>query len=138
MQIHEYSTLERALTGTDAFVIDTGTVTWKVLFSSLASAVNALNPKVVYGAAANAITVAAGSAESRAYSFAQGTPSGVTFNTAPYVFAQLVGGDGATTSYRGQIQIFVDSVTTTEVTLRIYNASAASIALRLNWMAIGS
>ena len=140
IQIHELSQLSRALASADVLAVDTGTVTWKVPFSALASAVIGTMPKIVSGQTASTTTlsVPANSAANVVFTFANGVPANTTFSSAPKVYAQLTGGNGATTSYRGQMTAFVDSVSTTQVTIRVYNASAATISCGVNWIAIGS
>lgn len=140
IQIHELAALIRDPSSADVFAIDTGSVTWKVPFSAIVTAITGTLPKIVSGQTASTTTlsVPGGSAANVTFTFANGVPANTTFSAAPKVFVQLTGGSGATTSYRGQMQAFIDSVTTTQVTVRVYNASAATISCGVNWLAIGT
>lgn len=127
MQIHEYNPLGRSLTGADAFVVDTGTVTAKVLFSNLKAAIDG---RILTGASAAAVSVPAGSYTDRTYTFS------TAFSAAPTVLVQLQGsGDNA---YRGQVSAFVTATTTTGFTIRYYNASAAAVSVGITYAAIGT
>lgn len=127
MKIHEYSPLGRSLTGSDAFVVDTGTVTAKVLFSGIKSAIDA---RILTGASASAVSVNAGSYTDRTYTFS------TSFSAAPMVLVQLQGsGDNA---YRGQVSAFVTATTASGFTVRYYNASAAQVSVGIAYVAIGA
>lgn len=56
------------------------------------------------------------------------------FSNIPFVFTTLTG--YADTSYRGSMSAFVKSTTKTAAAIRIYNNTAATLSVGLNWLAI--
>ena len=97
---------------------------------SLVAAINEVNGRIAAGQSAASVSITSNSYEERTYSF------GNTFSAAPKVFLQLTGtGDNA---YRGNVSAFVVSATTTTVTVRFFNASAATLSVGLNWLAVVS
>ena len=107
--------------------------TWDGTNTSLKSAISAITTalgKIKSGTVSGSVSVGSGSYADKAITF------GVTFSSAPRVFVQLTG-DAANNSYRGQMQVFVTSTSTTGANVRIYNASAATISVGLSWLAVG-
>lgn len=96
--------------------------------STNATNISTLNTKWKVGAAPSSISIAAGSYAEQTYSF------GMTFSSVPNVMLSLFGtGDNG---YRGSVSAFVTNVTTTQVTVRLFNNSAAALSVGLQWLAI--
>ena len=86
-----------------------------------------INGKIATGSISNTY-VSANSYEDVEISF------GKTFASIPKVFLTLSGsGDNA---YRGNVSAFVVSGTTSKANIRIYNASAATLTIGGNWLAV--
>lgn len=107
--------------------MDTGSAYNKLPFSVLKSNIDA---RILTGASATSVSVAAGGYEDRTYTFS------AAFASAPAVLVQLQGsGDNA---YRGQLSAFVTATTTTGFTVRYYNASAATLSVGISYVAVGA
>ena len=107
--------------------MDTGSAYNKLPFSVLKSNIDT---RILTGASATAVTVAANSYTDRTYTFAS------AFAAAPTVLVQLQG--GVDSAYRGMLSAFVTATTTTNVTVRYYNASAVELTAGISYIAVGS
>ena len=83
--------------------------------------------KIQHGASSSAVSVSSNSFADDTITFP------VAFSSTPSVIITPTGsGDNA---YRGQISIFIVSITKTTCSIRIFNASAATLSVGYRWIA---
>lgn len=107
-----------------------GTGTLDTESKELIGAVNELKQsldKIQHGASSSAVSVSSNSFADDTITFP------VAFSSTPSVIITPTGsGDNA---YRGQISIFIVSITKTTCSIRIFNASAATLSVGYRWIA---
>jgi len=107
--------------------MDTGSAYNRLKYSTLKANIDA---RILTGASATAATISANSYTDRTYTFAS------AFASPPTVIVQLQG--SVDSAYRGMLSAFVTATTTTNVTVRYYNASAVELTAGISYVAVGT
>ena len=127
MRIGQYPAFYGTIASDSPLLMDTGSAYNRLPFSTLKANIDA---RILTGASATTVEVPANGYLDRTYTFAS------AFSSPPTVIVQLKG--GVDSSLRGMLSAFVTAPTTSDVTVRYYNAANLALTVGISYVAVGA